>query len=125
MKGSEFVNELMCGLQRAIDYIEDNLCEELEISKIAARAYLSPFYFQRIFNATCGLTVGEYVRSRRLSLAGEELSRSDIRDAEDIRIARNGHNRNIIRKPELVAQRVQCLEIALEISLIHLNADAA
>ena len=79
MKGSEFVNELMCGLQRAIDYIEDNLCEELEISKIAARAYLSPFYFQRIFNATCGLTVGEYVRSRRLSLAGEELSRSDIR----------------------------------------------
>ena len=79
MKGSEFVNELMCGLQRAIDYIEENLCEELEISKIAARAYLSPFYFQRVFNAMAGLTVGEYIRSRRLTLAAEELSKSDIK----------------------------------------------
>ncbi len=73
------MNELTRGLQNAIDYIEENLCEELEISKIAAKAYLSPFYFQRVFNATCGFTVGEYIRCRRLSLAGEELSRSDIK----------------------------------------------
>lgn len=79
MKGSELVNEFTRGLQNAIDYIENNLCEELEISKIAARAYLSPFYFQRVFNATCGLTVGEYIRCRRLSLAAEELTKSDIK----------------------------------------------
>lgn len=79
MKGSEFMNELIQNLQNAIDYIEENLCDELEISKIAARAYLSPFYFQRVFNATCGLTVGEYIRNRRLSLAGEELSCSNIK----------------------------------------------
>ena len=79
MKGSENVNDLSYGLQRAIDYIEENLCDELEISKIAARAYLSPFYFQRVFNATCGLTVGEYIRNRRLSLAGEELSYSRLK----------------------------------------------
>ena len=72
----------MCGLQRAIDYIEENLCEELEISKIAARAYLSPFYFQRVFNATTGLTVGEYIRNRRLSLAAEELTKSDVKVIE-------------------------------------------
>lgn len=76
------MNELMCGLQRAIDYIEENLCEELEISKIAARAYLSPFYFQRVFNATTGLTVGEYIRNRRLSLAAEELTKSDVKVIE-------------------------------------------
>lgn len=79
MKGSDFMNELTFGLQNAIDYIEENLCDELEISKIAARAYLSPFYFQRVFNASCGLTVGEYIRNRRLSRAAEELSRSDVK----------------------------------------------
>ena len=79
MKGSEKMNDLTYGLQRAIDYIEENLCEELEISKIAARAYLSPFYFQRVFNAVCGLTVGEYIRNRRLSRAGEELSYSTLK----------------------------------------------
>ena len=79
MKGSECMNDLTQGLQNAIDYIEENLCEELEISKIAAKAYLSPFYFQRVFNATCGFTVGEYIRNRRLSIAAEELSRSDVK----------------------------------------------
>lgn len=79
MKGSEKMNDLIYGLQRAIDYIEENLCDELEISKIAARAYLSSFHFQRVFNVTCGLTVGEYIRNRRLSLAAEELLNSDIK----------------------------------------------
>ena len=73
------MNELRHGLQNAIDYIEENLCEELEISNIAAKAYISSFYFQRLFNATCGITVSEYIRSRRLSLAGEELITSDIK----------------------------------------------
>ncbi len=73
------MSELTRGLQNAIDYIEENLCEELEISKIAAKAYLSPFYFQRVFNATTRLTVGEYIRNRRLSLAAEELLDSDMR----------------------------------------------
>lgn len=73
------MNELTQGLQNAILYIEDNLCEELEISKIAARAYLSSFYFQKVFGATCGMTVGEYIRYRRLSRAAEELSVSDVK----------------------------------------------
>ena len=46
---------------------------------IAARAYVSAFHFQRIFSVLCGMTVGEYIRSRRLSLAAQELSSSDIR----------------------------------------------
>ena len=73
------MSEIIDGLQRAIDYIEENLCDELEISKIAARAYLSPFYFQRVFRATTGLAVGEYIRARRLSRAAEELSRADAK----------------------------------------------
>ncbi|MBQ8617842.1 MAG: AraC family transcriptional regulator [Clostridia bacterium] len=67
------------GMQDAIDYIEENLAGELNIREIAARAYLSPYYFQRVFHALCGMSVAEYVRSRRMALAGEELSGADAR----------------------------------------------
>lgn len=67
------------GIQNAVRYIEDNLTEELQIEDIAAKAYVSAFHFQRIFNVLCGFTVGEYIRCRRLAAAGEELTRSDTR----------------------------------------------
>ena len=67
------------GIQDAIQYIEDNITEPLDITDIAAKAYVSAFHFQRIFGVLCGMTVGEYIRSRRLSLAAQELSCSDIR----------------------------------------------
>lgn len=59
--------------QRSIDFIEDNITEPLDIGDIAHRANISPFYYQRIFAMICGFTVGEYIRNRRLSLAGSEL----------------------------------------------------
>ncbi len=58
------------GIQNAIRYIEDNLTEELDIADIAAKAHISAFHFQRIFSVLCGFTVGEYIRSRRLSMEG-------------------------------------------------------
>lgn len=67
------------GLQNALDYIETQLTETPDIGEIAARAYLSPFYFQRIFGALCGVTVGEYIRLRRLTLAAQELTGSEAR----------------------------------------------
>lgn len=68
----------MEGIQNAIQYIEDNLTEDLKI-QIAEKACVSAFHFQRIFNVLCGFTVGEYIRNRRLSLAAEELSSSDAK----------------------------------------------
>lgn len=67
------------GIGNAIRYIEDNLAGELDIADIAAQAYVSAFHFQRIFSVLCGMTVGEYIRARRLTLAAQELSRGDIR----------------------------------------------
>lgn len=67
------------GFQYAIGYIEDNLAQDIEMSEAARRAMLSEFYFQRIFGALCGMSVGEYVRLRRLSLAAQELSRGELR----------------------------------------------
>jgi AraC family transcriptional regulator len=64
------------GIQKAIDYIEDNLILDLDYTEISKRAYVSNFHFQRIFSILCGYTVGEYIRNRRMTLAGVDLSMS-------------------------------------------------
>ena len=61
------------GIQRAVDYIEDHLSGEMDLREAARRAACSPFYFQRIFGILCGIPLGEYIRYRRLTLAGSEL----------------------------------------------------
>ena len=61
------------GIQRAIDYIEAHITEPLDYEAIAREALASSYHFQRVFGILCGLTLGEYIRSRRLALAGEAL----------------------------------------------------
>ena len=65
------------GFQASIDRMEQELLNEPDIEKIAGEAALSPFYYQRIFGAMCGMTVGEYIRARRMTLAAQELACSD------------------------------------------------
>ena len=62
----------------AVEYIEDHITEDITINDIAKHVCISPFYFQKGFSLLCGLTVMEYIRSRRLALAGNELSLSLI-----------------------------------------------
>ncbi len=64
----------ICGIQQGIDYIEAHLTEKLDYQDIARQAYSSVFQFQRVFHILCGYTLGEYIRARRLTLAGNELS---------------------------------------------------
>ncbi|WP_291573065.1 AraC family transcriptional regulator [Clostridium sp. UBA4548] len=61
------------GIGEAINYIEENITEEISIDYIAKKAFMSPFYFQKGFGMLCGFTIGEYIRQRRLTLAGSEL----------------------------------------------------
>ena len=58
----------------AIQYIEDHITEELTAREIAEHIHVSPFYFQKGFAMLCGFTLGEYIRNRRLALAGNELA---------------------------------------------------
>ena len=67
------------GIQRAIDYVEENITEEIDFEKVAKQAYSSTFHFQRVFGILCGLSLGDYIRMRRLSLAGEELSKGNAK----------------------------------------------
>ncbi len=67
------------GIQRAIDYVEANINEEIDFEEAAKQAYSSSFHFQRVFGILCGLSLGDYIRMRRLSLAGEELSKGSAK----------------------------------------------
>ena len=66
--------DYITGIQNAINYIEMHLTDEIETEKVASEAAMSTFYFQRIFGILCGVTLGDYIRLRRLTLAGIELA---------------------------------------------------
>jgi len=63
-------------LQKTIDFMEDHLLEPIQIEEIARQANISVSHFQRIFTALTDMSVGEYIRRRRLTLAAHELSRT-------------------------------------------------
>ena len=63
----------------AVQYIEAHITEELTTDDIANAVCISPFYFQRGFAMLCGTTVGEYIRCRRLALAGNALATTNAR----------------------------------------------
>ena len=67
------------GIQKAIDYTEEHLEEKIDFEKVAEEACSSSFQFQRIFTALCGISLGEYIRNRRLSRAAEILANSDAK----------------------------------------------
>ena len=67
------------GIQRAINYIEDHVEDDIDIAAAAREAASSPFHFQRMFSMLTGITLGDYIRMRRLSLAGEELSAGEAK----------------------------------------------
>ncbi len=64
-------------IQESIKYIENNLCEEINLKNIARQAFFSDFYFHRLFRSITGKSVMEYVRERRLAESAEALAKTD------------------------------------------------
>lgn len=65
------------GIQRALDYTEAHLTEEIDYEMVAKEACSSVFHFQRMFRMLCGYSLGDYIRMRRLTLAAADLMRTD------------------------------------------------
>jgi AraC family transcriptional regulator len=63
-------------MKNALDLMEKKLDERLDIEDIAKAAYSSPFHFQRMFHMLTGITISEYIRKRKLTLAAQELATS-------------------------------------------------
>lgn len=63
-------------IQRAIRYVEDHILEPITYEDVAESLYMSSYHFHRTFSLLTGMTVKEYIRNRRLSMAGQEVSMS-------------------------------------------------
>lgn len=57
----------------ALDYIEDNLMGNIDVTELAKRACCSSFNFQRMFSFIADVSLADYIRRRRLSMAAMEL----------------------------------------------------
>lgn len=71
--------EAIKNIQRAVDYIEENITDDLDSETIANQAFMSVSHFQRVFTALCGITTGEYIRNRRLTLAGNDVISTNLK----------------------------------------------
>ncbi len=58
----------------AVEYMEEHMEEPYDAAEVAKVAYSSAFHFQRMFHMLTGITVAEYVRKRKLTLAAQELA---------------------------------------------------
>ena len=70
--------EWMKLFDKAIDYIEKNITEDISADDIAKKINVSASYFQRAFQILSGFTLGEYIRSRRLYLAAIAIRSENI-----------------------------------------------
>ena len=64
-------------IQKAVSYIEEHITEDITMHDVAGHVNISPFYFHKGFSILCGYSITEYIRNRRLALAGKELITSD------------------------------------------------
>jgi len=71
--------ELLERMNTAIEYVENHITEELDLPKLAQLTCCSTYNFQRMFSMITGITITEYVRRRRLTLAGLELQQGDVK----------------------------------------------
>ena len=65
--------EWMAIIGNSIQYIEDHITEDITVEDVAKCVGVSSFYFQKGFAMLCGFSVSEYIRNRRLALAGNDL----------------------------------------------------
>lgn len=64
-------------VRAVVDYIEENLKEDISLDIIAGRIGYSKFYLNRIFSESTGITIYRYLQNRRLTAAAEKLVESD------------------------------------------------
>src|SRR3981081_3490181 len=70
-------------LWRVIEYIQQNLDQDLTLAKLAAMVYMSPYHFARLFKRSTGVPPHRFVVRQRITrarafLAAQELSIAQI-----------------------------------------------
>lgn len=71
--------DLLKNMNGAIKFIEENLTNEIDFKEVARLAYCSEYHFKRMFSFLAGISLSEYIRRRRLTLAAFELKGNNIK----------------------------------------------
>ncbi|MEE6184349.1 AraC family transcriptional regulator [Bacillus pretiosus] len=66
-------------MNAAMQYIENNLTDEIDFKEVAKIAFCSEYHFKRMFSFLAGIPLSEYIRCRRLTLAAFELKDSNAK----------------------------------------------
>lgn len=60
-------------LNQSMNYIEEHLTGEIDYGQLGKIACCSAYHFQRMFTYMAGVTLSEYIRRRKMSLAAVDL----------------------------------------------------
>lgn len=71
--------DLLKNMNGAINYIEENLTNVIDFKEVARLAFCSEYHFKRMFSFLAGISLSEYIRRRRLTLAAFELKDSNVK----------------------------------------------
>lgn len=66
-------------MNKAINYIEENLSDQIDFDIISKIMCQSAVNFQRTFSIVTDITVNEYIRRRRMTLAAFEMQNSKVK----------------------------------------------
>lgn len=66
-------------MNAAVEYIENNLTDKIDLSEAAKKACCSSYNFQRMFSFITGVSLAEYIRRRRLTQAALEFQNSNAK----------------------------------------------
>ncbi|MGW1292099.1 AraC family transcriptional regulator [Streptomyces sp. NPDC002533] len=73
-------------LNDAMEHIEAHLGERIEAADLARIAMTSEYHFRRMFSALAGLPLSEYIRRRRMTVAGAEVLGDRDRSLLDVAV---------------------------------------
>ncbi|MGM7722994.1 AraC family transcriptional regulator [Metabacillus sp. Hm71] len=71
--------DMLKHFNNAMSYVEENLTNAIDYKEVARLALCSEYHFKRMFSFLAGITLSEYIRRRRLTLAAFELRDSSIK----------------------------------------------
>lgn len=79
MRGEVRKMDSLKGMNDALNYIEENLTDTIDFKEVARLAFCSEYHFQRMFSFLAGISLSEYIRRRRLTIAAFELNNNNVR----------------------------------------------
>ena len=66
-------------IQSSLEWVEKNLHREIYLKDVATASNFSKFHFHRIFQSSLNMSIDQYIRMRRLTVASVKLIHSDER----------------------------------------------